>query len=142
MLIMWRDGRLSRQWVFAGAACLLMSPLFAASVRSPLWTLTFASSYFWGIKQYSQRWRALRQTYRSSVDFIGGLFTAVIAFVLLLKINVTLTLLALGFVTIFGFVLRKAFKSIRPIFRERGKINAEVTGRLTESQRQASHCPK
>src|SRR5437773_1848086 len=67
------------------------------------------------------------------VDFIGGLFTAVIAFVLLLKINVTLTLLALGFVTIFGFVLRKAFKSIRPIFRERGKINAEVTGRLTES---------
>src|SRR6266478_4136642 len=64
------------------------------------------------------------------VDFIGGLFTAVIAFVLLLKINVTLTLLALGFVTIFGFVLRKAFKSIRPIFRERGKINAEVSGRL------------
>src|SRR5437588_2966676 len=67
------------------------------------------------------------------VDFIGGLFTAVIAFVLLLKINVILTLLALGFVTIFGVVLRKAFKSIRPIFRERGKINAEVTGRLTES---------
>jgi subfamily B ATP-binding cassette protein MsbA len=67
------------------------------------------------------------------VDFIGGLFTAVIAFVLLLKINITLTLLALGFVTIFGVILRKAFKSIRPIFRERGKINAEVSGRLTES---------
>src|SRR5437868_8725903 len=51
------------------------------------------------------------------VDFIGGLFTAVIAFVLLLKINVTLTLLALGFVLVFGLVLRKAFKSIRPIFQ-------------------------
>src|SRR6266568_3906443 len=50
------------------------------------------------------------------VDFIGGLFTAVIAFVLLLKINIVLTLLALGFVTIFGLILRKAFKSIRPIF--------------------------
>jgi ABC-type multidrug transport system fused ATPase/permease subunit len=67
------------------------------------------------------------------VDFIGGLFTAVIAFVLLLRINVTLTVMALGFLVIFGFILRKAFKSIRPIFRERGKINAEVTGRLTES---------
>ena len=67
------------------------------------------------------------------VDFIGGLFTAVIAFVLLLRINIVLTFLALGFVTIFGWILRKAFKSIRPIFRERGKINAEVTGRLTES---------
>ena len=33
----------------------------------------------------------------------------------------------------FGFALRKAFNTIRPIFRERGKINAEVTGRLTES---------
>jgi len=67
------------------------------------------------------------------VDFVGGLFTAVIAFVLLLKINIVLTFLALGFVTIFGLILRKAFQSIRPIFRERGKINAEVTGRLTES---------
>src|SRR5215467_8112949 len=67
------------------------------------------------------------------VDFIGGLFTAAIAFVLLLKINVILTFLALGFLLVFGGILRKAFKSIRPIFRERGKINAEVTGRLTES---------
>src|SRR3989454_11747124 len=67
------------------------------------------------------------------VEFIGGLFTAVIAFGLLLKINATLTLVALGFLLIFGLILRKAFTSIRPIFRERGKINAEVTGRLTES---------
>src|SRR6266481_3450215 len=67
------------------------------------------------------------------VDFIGGLFTAVIAFGLLLKINTSLTFLALAFLLVFGLILRKAFKSIRPIFRERGKINAEVTGRLTES---------
>jgi ABC-type multidrug transport system fused ATPase/permease subunit len=67
------------------------------------------------------------------VEFIGGLFTAVIAFGLLLKINATLTFVALGFLLLFGVILRKAFAWIRPIFRERGKINAEVTGRLTES---------
>ena len=67
------------------------------------------------------------------VEFIGGVFTSVIAFVLLLKINSLLTFVALGFLVIFGLILRKAFKYIRPIFRERSKINAEVTGRLTES---------
>jgi ABC-type multidrug transport system fused ATPase/permease subunit len=67
------------------------------------------------------------------VEFIGGIFTAIIAFILLLKINTTLTLLALAFLGVFGGILQKAFRSIRPIFRERGKINAEVTGRLTES---------
>jgi subfamily B ATP-binding cassette protein MsbA len=67
------------------------------------------------------------------VEFIGGIFTALVAFVLLVKINATLTFLALGFLGVFSAVLRKAFRSIRPIFRERGKINAEVTGRLTES---------
>jgi subfamily B ATP-binding cassette protein MsbA len=67
------------------------------------------------------------------VEFIGGVFTAIIAFVLLIKINATLTFVALGFLGVFGGILQKAFRSIRPIFRERGKINAEVTGRLTES---------
>jgi len=67
------------------------------------------------------------------VDFIGGVFTAVIAFALLLKINAVLTSAALAFILIFGVILQWAFKSIRPIFRERSKINAEVTGRLTES---------
>jgi ABC-type multidrug transport system fused ATPase/permease subunit len=67
------------------------------------------------------------------VELIGGLFTAVIAFIMLLQINATLTFVALGFLLIFGGVLQRAFKSIRPIFRERGKINAEVTGRLTET---------
>jgi ABC-type multidrug transport system fused ATPase/permease subunit len=67
------------------------------------------------------------------VEFVGGVFTAVIAFFLLLRINAMLTIVALSFVAVFGVILRTAFKSIRPIFRERGKINAEVTGRLTES---------
>jgi ABC-type multidrug transport system fused ATPase/permease subunit len=67
------------------------------------------------------------------VEFVGGVFTAIIAFGLLLNINANLTFVALAFLLVFGFILRKAFKSIRPIFRERGKINAEVTGRLTES---------
>ncbi len=67
------------------------------------------------------------------VEFIGGIFTAVIAFVLLLRISATLTLVAIGFMAVFGAILQKAFRHIRPIFRERGKINAEVTGRLTES---------
>jgi subfamily B ATP-binding cassette protein MsbA len=44
-----------------------------------------------------------------------------------------MTAIAFGFLLVFGFALRKAFKTIRPIFRERAKINAEVTGRLTES---------
>jgi ABC-type multidrug transport system fused ATPase/permease subunit len=67
------------------------------------------------------------------VEFIGGLMTAVFAFILLMRINATLTLMAVAFLGAFGFILRKAFARIRPIFRERGKINAEVTGRLTES---------
>jgi len=67
------------------------------------------------------------------VELIGGIFTSIIAFVLLIRINTTLTFVALGFLMVFGLILRKAFKSIRPIFRERGKINAEVTGRLTET---------
>jgi ABC-type bacteriocin/lantibiotic exporter with double-glycine peptidase domain len=67
------------------------------------------------------------------VEFIGGIFTAVIAFALLLKINATLTFVALGFIAVFGVVLLKAFGKIRPIFRERGKISAEVSGRLNES---------
>src|SRR5262252_2130853 len=67
------------------------------------------------------------------VEFIGGIFTASIAFLLLIRINATLTFVAIGFMAIFGAILQKAFRHIRPIFRERGKINAEVTGRLTES---------
>jgi len=67
------------------------------------------------------------------VDFIGGILSAVIAFVLLIRINRLMTLLTFCILLVFGFILQKAFKTIRPIFRERAKINAEVTGRLTES---------
>ena len=67
------------------------------------------------------------------VDFAGGLLTAVIAFVVLMRISPVMTMIAFGFLLVFGVGLRKAFKTIRPIFQERAKINAEVTGRLTES---------
>ena len=67
------------------------------------------------------------------VDFVGGIVAACIALVLLLRISVPLTLMAVGSLGCFAIALNKAFSTIRPIFRERGKINAEVTGRLTES---------
>lgn len=67
------------------------------------------------------------------VDFIGGLLTAAISFVVLMRISPVMTLLAFAVVVVFTVVLQFAFRTIRPIFRERAKINAEVTGRLTES---------
>ena len=67
------------------------------------------------------------------IDFIGGLLQAVAALVILLRISALMTGIALAVVLSFGLALGKAFKTIRPIFRERGKITAEVTGRLTES---------
>jgi subfamily B ATP-binding cassette protein MsbA len=67
------------------------------------------------------------------VDFAGGLLTSVIALVVLFRISTLMTALAFGFLLCFGVALNKAFSTIRPIFRERGKINAEVTGRLAES---------
>ena len=67
------------------------------------------------------------------VEFLGGMVTAVLAFVYLLHRSVTVTLTVFSVVGSFVFVLQYAFKKIRPVFRERAKINAEVTGRLTES---------
>jgi ABC-type multidrug transport system fused ATPase/permease subunit len=67
------------------------------------------------------------------VEFAGGLVTALISLVVLMRISPLMTGLALTVVLTFAFVLSRAFKTIRPIFRERGKITAEVTGRLTES---------
>ena len=67
------------------------------------------------------------------VDFVGGLLTAVIAFAVLIRLSPVMTGIAFTFLLIFGVGLRKAFRVIRPIFRERAKITAEVTGRLTES---------
>jgi len=67
------------------------------------------------------------------VEFVGGLLTAVLAFIYLLHRSVTVTLTVFVVLGVFVFILQYAFRVIRPIFRERAKINAEVTGRLTES---------
>ncbi len=67
------------------------------------------------------------------IEFAGGLMTAVFALIVLLRISVTMTAVAFAVLLIFGGGLNKAFKIIRPIFRARPKINAEVIGRLTES---------
>src|SRR5271155_6229951 len=67
------------------------------------------------------------------VEFAGGILTAVFAMVYLLRTSVSMTALAFVILFIFGVTLNRAFKTIRPIFRARPKINAEVTGRLTES---------
>jgi subfamily B ATP-binding cassette protein MsbA len=67
------------------------------------------------------------------VEFVGGVMTALIVLGVLFYMNALLTALALFFLVTFGLALRKAFRVIRPIFRQRAKINAEVTGRLTES---------
>ena len=67
------------------------------------------------------------------IEFVGGLLTAVLVLGFLLRISALLTFIALVIILVFAGALRKAFGTIRPIFRERSKINAEVTGRLTES---------
>jgi ABC-type multidrug transport system fused ATPase/permease subunit len=67
------------------------------------------------------------------VEFVGGIMTAVGAFVFLVISSRSITLVVFAVILIFVVILQRAFKTIRPIFRERGKINAEVTGRLTES---------
>src|SRR6185437_5201912 len=67
------------------------------------------------------------------VDFVGGIITALIAFVVLMKISPMITLIIFTVIVLFATLLQKTLRIMRPIFRERGKINAEVTGRLTES---------
>ena len=67
------------------------------------------------------------------IEFVGGLLTAVLVLGFLLRLSALLTGIALVIVIGFALGAAKAFATIRPIFRERGKINAEVTGRLTES---------
>jgi subfamily B ATP-binding cassette protein MsbA len=67
------------------------------------------------------------------VQLIGGLLTAVIAFVVLVTLNWRLTLGTVGLLLVFAGSMAYAFRKLRPIFRQRGEINAEVTGRLTEA---------
>lgn len=67
------------------------------------------------------------------VQLIGGSLTSIIALIWLIKMNAVMTFVVLVPVSIFAVVMMKAFGYIRPIFKNRGKINAEVTGRLTET---------
>jgi subfamily B ATP-binding cassette protein MsbA len=67
------------------------------------------------------------------LDFAGGVFTALIALVILIRISATMTILTFCILVVLSLFLKKAFGVLRPIVRERSRINAEVTGRLTES---------
>ncbi len=67
------------------------------------------------------------------VEFVGGLLTASFSLIVLFRISALMTGLTLFFILLFAFVVQKAFQSIRPIFRARGEITANVTGRLTET---------
>ncbi len=67
------------------------------------------------------------------VQLVGGTLTAIVSLILLLRISVSMTLFTFIPLALFGIIALKAFKIIRPIFRNRGKINAEVKGRLTET---------
>ncbi|MFT7283194.1 MAG: ABC-type multidrug transport system fused ATPase/permease subunit, partial [Cyclobacteriaceae bacterium] len=66
-------------------------------------------------------------------QMVGGVLSAILSLVLLISISPVMTAYVLVPMGIFGFISMRSFSKIRPIFRERGKINAEVTGRLTET---------
>ena len=67
------------------------------------------------------------------VQLIGGIISAVLGLTVLFYLNWWLTAIILGILIIFGACMSFAFTRLRPLFRERGKINAEVAGRLTET---------
>ena len=67
------------------------------------------------------------------IEFAGGIMTSIFALIVLLKISSSMTAVAAVVLIAFAISLNKAFKTIRPLFRARPKLNAEVTGRLTES---------
>ncbi len=67
------------------------------------------------------------------VQMFGGILTSIASLILLLQINALMTIYAILPMIVFGVVAMRAFGFIRPLFRKRGEINADVTGRLTES---------
>src|SRR6202046_5358741 len=67
------------------------------------------------------------------IEFAGGIMTSIFALIVLLRISSSMTTVAAVVLVGFAFFLNKAFKTIRPLLRARPKLNAEVTGRLTES---------
>ena len=67
------------------------------------------------------------------VEIVGSVITAVLALGILLYLNVKLTLIAVSILSLFALIMKRAFTTLRPLFRERSKINADISGRLTES---------
>lgn len=67
------------------------------------------------------------------VQLTGGVVTSVACFAILLYLNWQLTVFTMSVLLVFGGAMAFAFRRLRPLFRERGRINAEVTGRLGES---------
>lgn len=67
------------------------------------------------------------------IQLFGGVLSAVLALYFLLSINVTMTLVSLAILAVFGVVMIKAFSTVRPVFRKRQELNSQVTGRLTET---------
>ena len=79
-------------------------------------------------------WKVVRNLVGTGlVQLFGGVLTSIVAFALLIRISPLMTLYVMVPLIIFGLISLKAFGYIRPIFRKRREINAEVTGRLTES---------
>jgi ABC-type multidrug transport system fused ATPase/permease subunit len=67
------------------------------------------------------------------VEFVGGLLTAVLALIVMFRLSPGMTIVTFSSLALFGAVLSRGFGTLRPSFRERGRIHAEVTGRLNES---------
>ena len=67
------------------------------------------------------------------VQLVGGFVSAGLGLILLMWLNWHLTVITILVLAAFGGGMAYAFRTLRPLFRERGKINAEVTGRLTEA---------
>jgi ABC-type multidrug transport system fused ATPase/permease subunit len=67
------------------------------------------------------------------IELVGGLFTAIIAMGVLFYLNWRLTIAILAVLAVFGVAMSLAFTKLRPLFRDRGKITAEITGRLAET---------
>jgi ABC-type multidrug transport system fused ATPase/permease subunit len=65
-------------------------------------------------------------------QIVGGILSAIVAMIVLFYLNWQITLITLAVLAIFGYVLSYAFKQLRPLFRDRGEIEAGVTGRLNE----------
>jgi ABC-type multidrug transport system fused ATPase/permease subunit len=67
------------------------------------------------------------------IEFAGGLLTAAIALFVMLRLSPGMTVVTFLSLAVFGLILQRAFGTLRPIFRDRGRLYGEVTGRLTES---------